>query len=338
MPSLSQLLAYANQEFTDVYNRGPYTSYKQIKFLLLISGKSFNDLIADPKGVFRDLTYDTILDACIAASADVEATWKGKAGRCTATSLKVSDQLMRKYPGQFEFEYFSVRRGKVSHRFSRCALTGIVIDVICSMGAFILPDNELRTITTMYTLSWGHQDGNVYMIDEDGMDQFCEKVSHVRAQALCLYEVSRSGQLVVLFRELNPQFLNQNISGYEYKTAMFPHGCIKFKLKPDSASGPGLKQLHLTPNPDDPGDKTIIVWSQDHTDQDRGEAQDEVHYFLATWTGCHANRQWPADGINWFYRELFWQLCLGYGNPKILTKADAEYSLPDKGGLGLCTC
>ncbi|KAM0234186.1 hypothetical protein ACHAPO_006569 [Fusarium lateritium] len=327
--TVRQALAHANEEYAEAYNAGPYTSYKQIQLLLKTAGKSIGDLIADPKGTFEDLTYDTILDVCKAGGPDVEATWNGDSGRCTATSLRVAERLVLKYPGgNYDFEIFHAPRGMGGHRFARCTFTGIVIDVVSNIGAFVLPDDETVTITTTGTVSWRHDKGKIYLIEEDGDEQKCEKVSNAQAQANCLYEVSRKAQLVLLFRELDLHLVNQKISGNKYKHAMFAYGVIKWYLKPDRVEDDvtvaGIKELHLRPDTDNPDDMTVIVWDQSHTAKDKKEAVNEVKRFLADQAGPFADRQWEADDVNDFFDSIWWELCQTYGDPKVTKLAVAD--------------
>ncbi|GKU07465.1 hypothetical protein FLAG1_06500 [Fusarium langsethiae] len=291
-----------------------------------IAGKSIEDLIGDPMGAFKDLTYEDILDVCESADPDIEATWNGNAGRCTATSLKVADRLTRKYPGQYSFEYFTVAYG-AGHRFSRCAKTGIVIDLLSNIGAFVLQPGETKTITTNVTLSWTLAQGKLCLTDQNGTELQCEKVSHARAQALCLYEVACSGQLVVVFRDLNPQFLNQLEFGNEYKPAMFAHGLIKWRLEPDRLEDglivSGIKELHLRPNMDRLEQKTIIKWSHANSPDYSDVVYDEVHRFLRTCTGPFGNQQWAAGEISEFLTQMWRKVCYAYGKPRVTVWAAA---------------
>ncbi|KAL3589702.1 hypothetical protein FPOAC2_11878 [Fusarium poae] len=300
-----QLLAHANEEFTQAYNAGPYTSYKQIELLLNIS------------------------DVCETGGPNVKATWMGKAGRCTATSMKVAERLVVKYPGgNYDFEIFHVPLAKGGHRFARCSFSGIVIDLVSNIGAFFLPDNETVTIGTTDTVSWRHARGRIYITDADGNEHPCEKVNANRALALCLYEVSRSAQLIVLFRELDPHLVNSNIAGTRYEHAMFGHGAIKWHLKPNTiendATVAGIKELHLRPYIDDSDVKTRIVWDQSHTARDREESANEVHHFMATHGGPFYNEQWEADGVVDFFGLIWRELCVNYGSPRVVEQAATE--------------
>ncbi|KAL4728216.1 hypothetical protein ACLX1H_004958 [Fusarium chlamydosporum] len=319
MPTLRHLVAQANEEFTSANNEGPYTSFKQIQLLLRIAGKSVHDLVQDPVATFADLTSQVITEVCNSGHPLVQDTWNRKAGRCTALSLRIADRLTRKYPGQYEFEHFTVPRGISDHRLSRCKKTGIIIDVISNIGALVVPEGHSQVVTTNETITWRFDQGQLYLIDEDGDEEVCTRVSHVVAQALCLNDVARSAQLICEYRDANPKLLNQNIFGNKYKAGRFNHGVMKWKLKPDTfrwnARTPGKKELSLKPEHTSE-ERSRIIWGPRHTDQDAQNALREVSRFLRTYGGPYAEEQWRADGVNEFVGGIWAALSASYGNPR----------------------
>ncbi|RGP69195.1 hypothetical protein FLONG3_7831 [Fusarium longipes] len=277
------------------------------KLLAMIAGKSVEDLVQDPKGAFEALTYQVLLEVCKSGHPLFETIWNGKAGRCTSLSCKVAYRLARKYPNDYQFEHFTVPHGDSSHRFSRCAKTGIVIDLLSDIGAFVLKKGETKVITTMNTLTWSLNDGRLFVTQNEQPPRLCKKVSLEKAQARCLQDICQSAQLVVLFHDLNPSLFNQLISGNEYKPARFSQGVLKWKLSPDTVQDGvkvlGKKELDLRPDVMS-NNKSTIVWDRSHTKDDANEAAEEVSRFLDAYGGPYQKEQWKADGVRHFFRKF----------------------------------
>jgi hypothetical protein len=196
--------------------------------------------------------------------------------------------------------------------------------LLSNIGAFVLHEGQSKTIITDKTLTWKLVRGEMCLINDDGEEEKFEQVSHVRAQADCLSEVSRSAQLVVLFREMDPRLLNQNISGDEYRPARFAHGVLKWKLRPDTVEDglkvAGKKELTLRPDVTS-GEKSRIVWSHSNTVQDGEKAVQEVRDFLRKHVGPFGKDQWAADEVDDFFQDIWNRVSFNYGNPKVMVSA-----------------
>ncbi|CAG7565197.1 unnamed protein product [Fusarium equiseti] len=320
MTPLRDLLAAANKEFAAATNSGPYSSYEQIQLLLDVAKKSVHDLVRDPKGTFASLDLDFIIEVCGSGHPAIEQTWNGDMGRCTDFALRIAHRLTRRFPNDFDFEYFHVSRpGVPGHRLSRCAKTGIVVDILSDNGVFTLWEGETKTVTTDHTVTWKLLHEKLSITNWDCDEEVFRKVSQVEALAQDLHEVARCVPLIIHFREFDPIHFHDfdtlsvdmpsSFNDGQIGPARFPYGIIKWKLE----------NQQLTLHRDvDTGDRSIISWSPYHTEEDEDEAKLELACFLDEYGGPYAGVQWKAGDVEVVFVKI-WNACdAAFGKPKVI--------------------
>ncbi|KAJ4129180.1 hypothetical protein NW768_007715 [Fusarium equiseti] len=321
MAPLQDLLAAANKEFADATNNGPYSSYQGIQLLLGVARKSVHDLVRDPKGTFAALNLDLITRVCGSGHPALQQTWNGDVGRCTDFALRIADRLTRRFPDDFQFEHFHISRpNKQGHRLSRCAKTGIVVDILSDIGVFTLWEKETKIITTDHTVSWKLLNDKLSITYRGGVEEVFERVSQVEAQAQELHDVARFVPLVVHFRDFDLFHSDEfdiffadipgsfNV-GSQTGPLRFPRGIVKWNLQ--------NKQLTLRPDVNT-SERSIISWHETHTEQDARGARLEFAYFVAEYGGPYAEMQWKAGHVDGFFYQI-WKACdAAFGKPKVI--------------------
>lgn len=127
------------------FNKGPYTSFRMVDFLITRTAKSTWKKFLEKPELLQGLSDGQIVGDSRTLFDNLSNTYTG---RCTSFALNCVRDLERLKPvgpageGYWDFKFYDLK----GHRVARCEKTGVLIDSSSKRGAFVLDEGSWKSL------------------------------------------------------------------------------------------------------------------------------------------------------------------------------------------------